>query len=245
MALALEPDLAQARLSLGVVRVAQRRLRDAQQLLNEARALLPLSTVPLLQLARLAQLRGEEEAAKALLTDARALDPEDDDVVIALGRIAVHGGRTAEARELAALALKLTPDGVDAHVLAGDVALRAGDVASARAHALTALGHNATHAEALRLLASIRARESWLLGLWWRYHAWMTRFGQREYVPLILMFVAARLAFIALDEAGADNAASLAQNLWLAFCAYTWIGPVLFRRAVAKELATIRLRRDF
>ena len=33
--------------------------------------------------------------------------------------------------------------------------------------------------------------------------------------------------------------------MWLAFCIYTWVAPTLFRKMLAKELASVELRRDY
>jgi hypothetical protein len=126
------------------------------------------------------------------------------------------------------------------------VALALGDVEKARAHALAALKNDAMHGGAVLLLASCHARASFVLGLWWRWHAWMTSLGeQRQIFALVATFVAARLVVIGLGETGYEDAAQIVSWAWLAFCAYTWVGPTLFRRAVAKELADVRLRPGF
>jgi predicted Zn-dependent protease len=245
-ALTLEPELPQARLALGVVLTQARKLDEAQALLDSVRASLPHDSAPLYFLARLRRFRGDRDGAEQLLAEARAIDPEDIDVVTALGDLAVDRGRLDEAESYARAALKLTPDGIAAHVLAGRTALARGDVDTARAHALAALKNDAVHHGAVLLLASCRARSSPLLGLWWRFNAMMWTLGeQRQIFALVATFVAARLVVIGLGETGFTLAAQIVSWAWLAWCAYTWIGPTLFRRAIERELADVRLRPGF
>jgi hypothetical protein len=127
----------------------------------------------------------------------------------------------------------------------GEVLLALGDVEGARDHAVSVLRRDAGSSQALHLLTAVKARRSPLLGLWWRFVTYLSRFGRGTVLVLIGMYVAFRFAVIGLEEAGLPGAAQLAQYAWLAFAFYTWTAPTFFRRALEKELATVRLSRDF
>ena len=66
------------------------------------------------------------------------------------------------------------PEDLDAHVIAGLVDLVRGDDEAAERHARFALTQDSTDRDALQLWASIKARRSWTLGLWWRFNAWIS-----------------------------------------------------------------------
>src|SRR5207244_8857553 len=109
-----------------------------------------------------------------------------------------------------------------------------------------ALGVNAADPDVIGLLAAVKARRSWVLGAWWRWNQWMSLRADGSQVGLLLgSYVIARLLIIvagALDAEALEQAITLA---WFGFCAYTWIGPALLRRMIAKELETVRLRDDY
>ncbi|XXY46877.1 hypothetical protein WME91_43440 [Sorangium sp. So ce269] len=74
-------------------------------------------------------------------------------------------------------ALKAEPEHADALILIGDVLLRRGDASGAREHAVWAIRTDVRDPDALRLLAAIKARESLLLGLWFRVSSVLARLG--------------------------------------------------------------------
>ena len=111
---------------------------------------------------------------------------------------------------------------------------------------MSALQQGATSVGALHLLAQVKARESWFLGLWWRWGTLLEKFGpSRQVLVLVLLYVAFRFAEIALGEAGMDRGVEIANWAWLAFAAYTWFSPMLFQRSLRRELEKVRLRSDF
>lgn len=166
--------------------------------------------------------------------------------LVALGDYAFDKADWATAERRAREALAIEPEQADALVLMGRVLLRAGKVREARSHALSALGANAMHAGTLHLLAAAKARASWLLGLWWRYNAWVNERGQLRAVAILLaLYVVYRfIDAVALDFGKRD--VSMVINLaWLALVIYTWVGPAVFEKALKKDLAQVRLRSEF
>lgn len=242
-ALAAEPDHPFAQYAMASVRLAQRRLGDARRHLDEMRAADPTSVAALRLLATVHATEGDRRAARAALAQARELDPDDAEVVVQLGDHALQEGRVDEADGHARAALAIDPESVDAHVLAGFVALRRGDAATAREHAISALHAGAHDPDALRLMVAVKARESLVLGLWWRFATFMGEQGDARSIAMMLaMYLGYRVVEIAARQADRPGLASVATILWLAFCAYTWIGPGLFARAVRKELDEVRLK---
>jgi len=134
----------------------------------------------------------------------------------------------------------------DALVLMGEIMLRRGNVEAAAEHARAALAHNANDEGALRLLCEIKSRRSPLLGLWWRWSVFTGALGDRRAFLLLMgMYLAYRIGVLALNDAGFPAASGALSTVWLAFAAYTWVAPAIFRRMLRAELATVRLRPDF
>jgi hypothetical protein len=155
-------------------------------------------------------------------------------------------GRTREAAALAREALAIDAEHQDALVLMGQVALRDGDIEAAREHCHAALRVNAADPGAIGLLAAIKARTSWVLGLWWRYATWMQQFGETGTIAILIGgFVAYRLLTLLLSDLDQPAAANAVQIGWLALCIYSWVGPGLFQRAVERELAPVALDEKF
>ena len=128
----------------------------------------------------------------------------------------------------------------------GHVQLRRGRVEEAREHAVWALRGDPRDRTALLLLAAVKTRGNPFLGLWWRFSTWMGSLGDgRAILVLLAGYAAYRIAVISLDEADQKGLASLISLLWLAFAAYTWVGPAIFQRAVRRELAEVRLDKSF
>jgi len=245
IAIGLEPTLPAAHLAMGLAHLAFRDLGKAEAALREAVALDPGDDGCHAALGRALLAARRREEAEAAFRQAAALDPSDASHVAAIGEVALARGRRAEARAHARAALELEPESPDALVLMGEVLLADGERAEAREHALSVLRTDATNFEALHLLTAVKAKESLLLGLWWRFNGLLSTFGRGTVLALIGMFVAYRFAVIALQEAGAPGPARVAQLVWLGFAVYTWVAPGLFRRALERELSAVRLSREF
>ncbi len=246
LALQGDPQSASSALVLGQVRTAQRRFGDARELFEEALRLRPDLAEPHRQLALLDALQGQRQAAEDRLATARSLAPEDPEILTDLSDLALASGRHEEARRLAEQALALEPTHPEALVAMGQALLRTDDQSGAREHAVWVLRHDPNHRGALSLLASIKARESPLLGLWWRFATWMGELGGPRSIAVLLgAFVVYRLLTLTLEDFGHQEAAELVQLGWLGLCLYTWFAPGLFRRQLAQELSQVELDRDF
>ena len=99
---------------------------------------------------------------------------------------------------------------------------------------------------ALTLIASIKARRNPVLGLWWRYHTWMSKLGQKGVVVALLgAYMVYRVVAQATEDLGHANLSEGIEYAWLGVCAFTWFGPVIFKRMVDKELGRVELDPDF
>lgn len=245
-ALAIDPELVEAHFAAAEVQLAGRRLGEARKSLEQALALEPNQTAALLGLARLATLQGRRTEALRELERALAISPDSPEVLVALGNWHLDAGHLDEAARFAERARDGAQDDLEVLVLLGHVALRRGQVEVAHDHALWALGQNAADPAALGLMASIRARQSPLLGLWWRYSVWMTARGDSGQVVILLVaWLAFRVAELASRDLGVPALATTFNFVWLGLALYSWVGPGLFRRAVEKELEQVRLRGGF
>jgi Tfp pilus assembly protein PilF len=196
--------------------------------------------------ARIRTLQGNHAHARELLTEALALDAQHTDALTRFALLELHAGNHVEARQLITRALESDPADHDAHLVAGYVELAFGDAAAAEQHARFVLGQNATRDDALELWAAVRARRSWLLGAWWRFHMWISLRDDRRRIALLIgMFVLARTAIILTDELGYPGVSHALRLAWLGLCAYTWFAPALFRYMLARSLGTVRLDPEF
>lgn len=246
VAVSLAPESALAHYAAGIVETAARHFARAAQHLEQALALEPDSPELLRAQARLCELRGRPAEADAALQRALALGPEEPETLVALGERALAAGRLDEASARADAALRAQPENVDALVLMGQVLLRRGHAADAREHALQALRGDATHRGALQLLAGVKARRNPFLGLWWRYNVWMETIGTtRSILVLLVAYALYRIGLNLARQQGLAAWTGVIEVAWLAIVAYTWIGPALFHRSLARELAAVRLSPRF
>jgi tetratricopeptide (TPR) repeat protein len=191
-------------------------------------------------------LQGQRDAARALLDEALALAPDDPAVLAELARLALRDGQLDEATRWIDRALRAAPARAESHVVAGYIALRRGDVEAAESHARTALEADAGDRGALELWTAIKARRSVVLGLWWRFSAFVSLRSERHQLGILIgSFVAVRLAIIVAHAIGWEEVSTALYFGWLGFCAYTWVAPSLFRAALKRDLATVVLRDDY
>jgi Flp pilus assembly protein TadD len=246
-AIALEPDSPLAHVAAGVVNSSRRRYAQAEAHLLEAANLDPDNDWVLRELAHLYVLW--QKPARARDTAARALElqPALPENLVLSGELAMRDGRFDEAGAQALQALEQNPEHIDALVLLGHVELQRGDSRAAREHAVWALQLDPDDAGARALLGAVKARESWLLGLWWRFQSWVSAGSSTRAILLLVgLYIAYRSGVILLEGEGADaRFVDARQVAWLAFCVYTWVAPALFLRALRKEMAEVRLRPDF
>jgi Flp pilus assembly protein TadD len=245
-AVALAPEASHAHEILGHVLLADRKLDQAREHFRAARDLDPGSVGVLRGLAAIARVEDHHDEAIALLDEALALDPVDVDTLVALGQTRLDRGRLDDAEARAREALGISPEDVDALVLMGRVLLRRGDTAGAREHAVWALRNGSGEGSgALELLVSVKARESLLLGAWFRANAALSDFGPKAMVILLAAYVAQRLLTLALEDLGHAELSRLVSFAWLGICLYSWVAPGVFRKMLARELATVRLDPSF
>ncbi|HEX5750879.1 MAG TPA: tetratricopeptide repeat protein [Archangium sp.] len=242
LALSLEALLPLAHYAAASVAMARRRFQDAEQHLTHLLELEPDDTPNLLLQARFLELTGKKERKREVLQRAHSLNPNDPATLVALGWDALERGDVKHALQWARDALSAQPELQDGLVLMGQVYLRQGRIEDAREHALWALRQDATDEGSLRLLASIKARQSRLLGVWWRYAMFMGSLGDGKSTLVLLgAYVAYRFATLAAEDLGQPGLAGIIQLVWLGLALYTWVGPALFQRMVRQELDSVRL----
>lgn len=244
-ALELAPESKLAHLVAASVAMAHREFGRAEEYLGAAMALHPEAAEPRLVLARLRLLQGDVRAARQSALEALELEPDELDARVLLGELALQERRYQEAEEQAKDVLSAEPEHAEGLCLMGHVLLARGDVDAARDHAIWAL-RNGEPRSALELLVAIKARQSFWLGLWWRYTVWLSSLGSgRAIVVLIVAYVVQRAASIAALQAGRAGLSQMIGYAWLGICVYTWIAPVQFRRALDRELGKVALKDDF
>jgi tetratricopeptide (TPR) repeat protein len=191
-------------------------------------------------------LQGDRSDARRLLDEALALAPEAANALAARARLALQDGEVDDAAQWIARALKAEPTRAESHVIAGYIALRRNDAGAAEDHARAALNANAENRDALALWGAIKAHRSVLLGAWWRFNALVSLRSERGQLGILIgSFVVVRLVILIAHAVGWEGLATALEWGWLGLCAYTWVAPELFRRAMKKDLAAVVLRDDY
>ncbi len=245
-ALALESENPFAHLAMASASIAARKFARAEDHLNAAKALAPESVHAYALAASLYRLWGKPVLAQSEIEHARALDPDDPSVWAQSGQLAFDRGERDIARAQALAALEIDPEHVDALTLLGHCDLAAGRIEEARAHALWALQQDPSDGGALTLFAAVKARQSWLLGLWWRFQSFVGAGSSRRAIVLLIgAYLLYRIAEIAMKQNGLVTQSSYLNIAWLGFCVYTWFAPTLFWRSIRKEMRSVRLRPDY
>ncbi|MBW8852587.1 MAG: tetratricopeptide repeat protein [Xanthomonadales bacterium] len=245
-ALALEPDAVLGHLAMASVSIARREFPAAEAHIDAARALAPEEPQSYRLAASLYRNWGRDARALEEIAKAHALAPDDPATLAQYGLLLFQDGRRDEARRFAERALERDPEHVEALTLLGHCDLAAGRVEDARAHAVWALQNEPGDVGALTLLSAIKARRSWLLGLWWRFQTWVTAGTNRRAIALLVgLYLVYRIADVALREQGLEDGAAWLSFAWLGFCVYTWFAPSIFLRSLRREFETVRLRPDY
>jgi tetratricopeptide (TPR) repeat protein len=245
-ALNLESESPFAHLAMASVRIASRQFVLAEQHIAATKALAPENAHAYRLAASLYRLWDKPARAREENEHARALDPDNPDIWAQSGELAFDRGERDLARTQALAALEIDPEHVDALTLLGYCDLAAGRAEEACAHALWALRQDPGDSGALGLLASVKARRSWLLGLWWRFQSFVNAGSSRRTIVLLIgAYLMYRVVEIAMVHNGMKDQAPFVTLAWLAFCVYTWFAPTLFWRSMRKEMDTVRLRPDY
>jgi tetratricopeptide (TPR) repeat protein len=245
-ALTLDPDLPFAHHAMAVVSIAQRRFKLAEEHLNAALSLDPGNPGLLRTLAQLYGLWGRRREMLPLLDKAREANPDDADTWAALAEYYRDARDFKRAEELARTALERDPENASALLTMGYLLLARNQTAAAREHALLVLRNNARHTGAIHLLGAVKAQQSPLLGVWWRFNSFFGGGSMARRVMLLIgMYLAYRAAVIALDDFGYERAGTWMSFVWLGFCVYTWVGPAVFQKQLSKELAPASLNAKY
>ena len=89
-------------------------------------------------------------------------------------------------------------------------------------------------------------RRSKLLGLWWRFNLLTSNRSEAGQIALTLgSFVLVRIAIILALHWKREGLAVAIQWGWLAFCAYTWYAPTMFRKMLQRDLGQVTLDPDY
>ena len=90
------------------------------------------------------------------------------------------------------------------------------------------------------------SRQSWALGLWWRYVVFMVKKSDRgQIVTLISAYLLVQLSAQAAGDLKYEGLSEGIRLAWLGLVLYSFAAPGLYRRLLEKEQATVRLRDDF
>jgi tetratricopeptide (TPR) repeat protein len=244
LAMTLGPELLLSQLVAAEVAIAKRDFKAAGQHIETLLAEAPENPAFHRLKARWLTLTGKRELRLAPLQEAQRLVPDDPETLAALSEHFAEAGQIERARQLAEAALRLDAENHNALVAMGWALLLSGDKAGAREHALEALRADALAPDALALMTSIKTRSNPLLGAWWHYATWMQRLGAAGSVSVLLAaFVLYRVAVIVAEQQGASGLAGGIQIAWLAVVVYSFVGPILFRKALQRELESVELRR--
>lgn len=246
LALTLDPEEPLAHEAAARVAIAQRRFPQAQEHIQWLLETDPEGPDHHRLQATLHDAMGQRHKRRAALERALQLDATDPHTLERLADEALDRGDVDAAEQFAREALQHMPEFLDALVTMGRIHVSRNQLDLAKEHAIQALHLDATDPDALMLLASIKARESLLMGCWWRLNTWANMQGERGTLLFVLgTFVAYRFASIALNQANLPQWASVLQSAWMAFVLYTWVAPAWFKRMVDKELHSVTLRPGF
>ncbi|MDH0748908.1 tetratricopeptide repeat protein [Pseudomonas sp. GD03842] len=246
LALAADAQLPLAHYAAAQVAIAQRKFKLAEEHLAQLLDMEPLNPLNHRCLAELYQLTGRLKQSREPLEKALELGPDDAANLVAMAEFHRASRHWEQAYQFARQALQASPGHPGAVIVLGHLLLREGDIGGARDHAIWALQENANNVAALHLLTAVKARSSLFLGAWWRFNSWMNeRSATRAIILLLFMFVTYRVVVITLAAQGHPQVAQLVDWVWLAFAAYTFAAPQIFRRLLEKELVQVKLSKEF
>jgi tetratricopeptide (TPR) repeat protein len=239
------PELPIAVFALARVRHAERRWKEADELYERLLALEPGDPSNHLAYAEALRTRGRRAEARTRLDAGLAADPEHVGCLAELADLDLEEGRLDDGERRAREALEIAPEDARNLLALARAFLLRGELDAAHDLVVQVLRADPASGGALHLIAAIKARRSWFLGLWWRYATRMLRLGDRQYVVLLGGYVVYRLAKQGMADAFGPETGNLVQVLWLAFAAWTWLSPAIFARRLREELAPVVLRKDF
>ena len=241
-ALRLAPADAGVQFAAGFLALRGREYGLAERHLEEARRLAPQDGRSYRLLAQLCSILGREDEILPILRDGLRHDPGNTGIVLDIGVRQFYGGDTEGAEACALQALAVDPGDHGANILIAEIRLRQRRVAEARTHALIALSRDATDPVALRILCSAKASRNPLLALWWRSAIWLSRYDRRQILRIGGAFSS---VFLPVAAAFAMMGYVAPVLLYFVVIGYGWACRRLYRRALANELRSVKLRKDF
>lgn len=245
-ALAAAPDDAFSHYAAGHVYEARREWQAAERHFQTAIELAPEADWTRRALGRLYLVWGRLRDAKPWIEGACEADPEDAANLAALAHWHLEMRDAARAEAIAREALRIDPHESEALVVLGYAVLRQGRSDEALEHAAWAVQNDPQDRAALALLVAVKTRKNPLTGLWFRFASFVgSGSGTRMVLMLVGLYLTVRVATMVLGDLGHPKAASALSYVWLGFCVYTWFAPMLFQRALRKELEQVRLRPDY
>jgi len=246
IALTLEPESSLALYALALSQFAQRQFREAELYIQRLLEIDPNDARYYRLLADLYTATEHKTKVLPLLEKALVLDPEDPDTQSKLSDYYLAVNNLGRAEYHALQALQIAPEHADALISMGQVLLQKGDITNAREHAIWALRIEPGNTSALYLLTAIKTRSNPFLGLWWRYNTWIRRIGMtRSILVLLASFLCYRIAFMTLTDIDRKDLAAVVNIFWMAIVIYSFIGPTIFEKALRKELADVKLTKNY
>lgn len=240
-ALRLDPGSTFASLTLARVLTLRNRWSEALRLCSEVLAADPTDVDAHLLRAEVSLLTGDRPQALSSLRAAMALQPDDISVMRSVADYYLRVGDLAQAEHFARAVLAQHAEDADGHLLMARVCLLRDEVDLAEQHAVTAIAADPDSHEALGALADVKTRRSPLLGMWWRWNAWMQRFGVRGMVSVLVgAFIVFNLTALVAEDLGYRSASAVIHLLWFVLAVYSWVAIPLYQRRLRAELEKFR-----
>ncbi len=246
LALTLEPESSFAHFAKANVLIAHRQFEPAEEHLKQILAMDTQNPQYYRSLAGLYSVTNRDKQVLPLLNKALEIEPESPDTLTLIGEYYQEQGELNQAKQWAVKALEIEAEHHDALILMGHILLQEGHIEQAREHALWALRQNPNNPRALHLISAVKARKNLFLGLWWRYNTWMSSLGEgRAILVLVIAFVIYRITIIVAGDFDKPGLANVINIAWLIVVVYTWIGPMIFRNSLKKEVESVALKKGF
>ena len=184
---------------------------------------------------------GAEETLRAAISEF----PWYHDLKTTYANFLVNRGRMKEANAVFEEVSEEAPGDIDVIILRGTMALRESRIDEAYENAMWALNEDATDPAAVQLLAQVKMRRNPILGLGWRYAAWISKFTNRQIIMIIIgIWLIWQVVFRGLLKQLPAPIPVMSALAWFAFCVLTWVSPLILKHMVKKELESVRIR-DF
>lgn len=244
--LELEPNSAYSHYTLGSLLHIKRDFKGALLHLEKAVAIDPENVSFLELLSEIQLKKGQVIEAKKTLDWALELAADDPDILSQYGDYWYELNKLKEAENFYDAALNVEPQHMNSLIGKGQLLLRQGDISESKEHAVWALQQDPSDYSALGLLTSIQARQSPLMGIWWRLNTWLMSGNYARTILInISTYILFRVTIIELMYAGFVSIGLTVVIFWLGIAIYSWIGPIWFHRKLKAELKTVILSKRF